>query len=143
MRTKYYNFNQILHLLILFEISVKLLVILFIIKLYARNKIFKQKWFQKRWKILKLSFHFILLISFYFHLLMFRSSFFEGTSTRGSRLSMLTWAPVSFCTVLLKFYVNHRSCYNIRPSAAKNNKQNLVSRILFCFIGLLEKSYKN
>ena len=39
--------------------------------------------------------------------------------------------------------LNHRSCYNIRPSDAKNNKQNWVSRILFCFIGLLEKSYKN
>ena len=40
VRTKYQNFNQILHLLVLFRISIKLLVILFVIN-NARNNIFK------------------------------------------------------------------------------------------------------
>ena len=43
VRMKYYNFNQIFHLLILFATSMKLLVILFIIKFYARNNILKNK----------------------------------------------------------------------------------------------------
>ena len=42
VKTKYYNFNQILHLLILFKMPIKLLVILFIIKLYARNNALPQ-----------------------------------------------------------------------------------------------------
>ena len=43
VRMKYYNFNQIFHLLILFATSMKLLVIVFIIKFYARNNILKNK----------------------------------------------------------------------------------------------------
>ena len=42
VKTKYYNFNQILHLLILFKMPIKLLVILFIIKLYAQNNALPQ-----------------------------------------------------------------------------------------------------
>ena len=45
VRAKYYNFNQVLHVLILFKMSIKHLVILLIIKLYVRNKIYNEKVF--------------------------------------------------------------------------------------------------
>ena len=45
VRGKYYNFNQVLHLLILFKMSIKHLIILLIIKLYAQNKIYNEKVF--------------------------------------------------------------------------------------------------